>query len=131
MPRQSDVGSARRKCLPMRTDLKIVIRGVVGGVVALAGGSRDFASPERDSTVDVSVTGYALLADPLLNKGTAFDEDEREAFGLHGLLPPHVGTLDEQVERRLRRCATSAPTSSDSSFCADCKTPTRRSTTRC
>ncbi len=47
------------------------------------------------------MTGYALLADPLLNKGTAFDEDEREAFGLHGLLPPHVGTLDEQVERRL------------------------------
>jgi malate dehydrogenase (oxaloacetate-decarboxylating) len=42
-----------------------------------------------------------LLADPLLNKGTAFDEDEREAFGLHGLLPPHVGTLDQQVERRM------------------------------
>jgi len=51
--------------------------------------------------VDVSVTGYALLADTLLNKGTAFSEEEREAFGLHGLLPPHVGTLDEQLERRL------------------------------
>ncbi len=54
------------------------------------------------ATVDVSLTGYALLGDPLLNKGTAFDEDERTAFGLHGLLPPHIGTLDQQVERRLK-----------------------------
>jgi malate dehydrogenase (oxaloacetate-decarboxylating) len=52
-------------------------------------------------TIDVSVSGYALLADPLLNKGTAFNEAEREEFDLHGLLPPHVGTLDEQVARRI------------------------------
>ncbi|MFC0204641.1 NAD-dependent malic enzyme [Novosphingobium soli] len=44
----------------------------------------------------------ALLADPLTNKGTAFTEDERDLFGLHGLLPPHVGTLDSQIERRMR-----------------------------
>jgi malate dehydrogenase (oxaloacetate-decarboxylating) len=48
-----------------------------------------------------SRTGWALLADPLLNKGTAFTETERDAFGLHGLLPPHIGTLEEQVSRRL------------------------------
>ncbi len=42
----------------------------------------------------------ALLADPLTNKGTAFTEAERDQFGLHGLLPPHVGTLDSQIERR-------------------------------
>ena len=34
-----------------------------------------------------------------LNKGTAFTEEERTEFGLHGLLPPHVETLDEQVVR--------------------------------
>jgi malate dehydrogenase (oxaloacetate-decarboxylating) len=34
-----------------------------------------------------------------LNNGTAFTEDERNALGLHGLLPPHVETLDEQVVR--------------------------------
>ena len=48
-----------------------------------------------------SLTGWELLADPLLNKGTAFTEAERDALGLHGLLPPHVGTLEEQVSRRL------------------------------
>lgn len=42
----------------------------------------------------------ALLSDPLTNKGTAFTAEERDAFGLHGLLPPHVGTLDSQIERR-------------------------------
>ncbi|HUC11343.1 MAG TPA: NAD-dependent malic enzyme, partial [Stellaceae bacterium] len=46
-------------------------------------------------------TGWDLLADPLLNKGTAFTEAERDIFGLHGLLPPHIGTLDEQASRRL------------------------------
>ena len=45
-------------------------------------------------------TGYDLLLHPGLNKGTAFTEEERTAFGLHGLLPPHIGTLDDQRERR-------------------------------
>jgi malate dehydrogenase (oxaloacetate-decarboxylating) len=45
-------------------------------------------------------TGYDLLLHPGLNKGTAFTEAERDMFGLHGLLPPHVGTLQDQRERR-------------------------------
>ena len=45
--------------------------------------------------------GVELLRDPLLNKGTAFSERERDALGLRGLLPPHVHTQDEQVERVL------------------------------
>ncbi|MEG3126210.1 NAD-dependent malic enzyme [Sphingomonas sp. GB1N7] len=44
----------------------------------------------------------AVLADPLTNKGTAFSEAERDTLGLHGLLPPHVGTLDSQIGRRMR-----------------------------
>src|ERR1700747_2750827 len=40
-----------------------------------------------------------LLNTPLLNKGTAFTEQERAKFGLHALLPPQVETLDEQVVR--------------------------------
>ncbi|WP_330262729.1 NAD-dependent malic enzyme [Streptomyces griseorubiginosus] len=45
------------------------------------------------------VRGAALLADPLLNKGTAFTPDERAELGLDGLLPPATETLDEQAER--------------------------------
>jgi malate dehydrogenase (oxaloacetate-decarboxylating) len=52
--------------------------------------------------VDVALEGTSLLTDPLLNKGTAFSEEERTAFHLHGLLPPHVSTLEEQIDRRLR-----------------------------
>jgi malate dehydrogenase (oxaloacetate-decarboxylating) len=43
--------------------------------------------------------GMDLLDTPLLNKGTAFTEEERTLFGLLGLLPPHVETLEEQVVR--------------------------------
>ena len=41
----------------------------------------------------------ALLRDPLLNKGTAFTEAERDTLGLRGLLPAHVLSMDEQVTR--------------------------------
>jgi malate dehydrogenase (oxaloacetate-decarboxylating) len=51
--------------------------------------------------VETALSGYELLNDPLLNKGTAFTEGERDAFDLHGLLPPHVAELDYQVKRRL------------------------------
>lgn len=50
--------------------------------------------------VETSLSGYELLNDPLLNKGTAFTEEERDEFGLHGLLPPHVSQFDDQVKRR-------------------------------
>ena len=43
--------------------------------------------------------GLALLRDPLLNKGTAFSEQERDALGLRGLLPAHVLTQEEQATR--------------------------------
>jgi malate dehydrogenase (oxaloacetate-decarboxylating) len=52
-------------------------------------------------TVETALSGYELLNNPVLNKGTAFTEPERDAFDLHGLLPPHVAELDYQVKRRL------------------------------
>ena len=51
--------------------------------------------------IETALSGYELLNDPLLNKGTAFTDAERDAFDLHGLLPPYVTTLDLQVGRRL------------------------------
>jgi malate dehydrogenase (oxaloacetate-decarboxylating)(NADP+) len=43
--------------------------------------------------------GVMLLRDPLLNKGTAFSEGERDTLGLRGLLPAHVLTIEEQAMR--------------------------------
>ena len=55
-----------------------------------------------EAVIETELQSTALLTDPLLNKVTAFSEEERTAFALHGLLPPHIGTLDEQVARRLQ-----------------------------
>jgi malate dehydrogenase (oxaloacetate-decarboxylating) len=51
--------------------------------------------------VETSLTGYDLLNQPMLNKGTAFTEAERDTFALHGLLPAHVASIDDQLARRL------------------------------
>ncbi len=55
--------------------------------------------------LQVSLSGFDLINSPRLNKGTAFSTHERDVFDLHGLLPPHVGTLDEQIERRTEALA--------------------------
>ena len=44
-------------------------------------------------------TGVELIHDPFLNKGTAFTDEERDALGLRGLLPPGVQTMDKQVAK--------------------------------
>lgn len=45
--------------------------------------------------------GVKVLHDPVLNKGTAFTEEERDRLGLRGLLPPRVLTQDHQKKRVL------------------------------
>ena len=52
--------------------------------------------------IRTSLSGYQLLLNPRLNKGTAFSEEERDTFALRGLLPPHIGTLEDQRERRMK-----------------------------
>lgn len=51
-------------------------------------------------TTDGRLTGYMLLRNPRLNKGTAFTQAERRALGLEGLLPPIVSSMALQVARR-------------------------------
>ncbi len=50
-------------------------------------------------TLNTTLTGKALLFHPLLNKGTAFSTEEREAFELVGKLPEKVENIDEQIQR--------------------------------
>ena len=49
--------------------------------------------------LEVSASGYALLDTPLLNKGSAFTEEERRELGLLGLLPPSPSTIEQQLAR--------------------------------
>lgn len=44
-------------------------------------------------------TGYSLLRNPRLNKGSAFTQDEREKYGLLGMLPEAVETIETQTIR--------------------------------
>jgi malate dehydrogenase (oxaloacetate-decarboxylating) len=57
---------------------------------------------DYNAPLETNLSGFDLINTPMLNKGTSFPDSERDAFQLHGLLPPHVGTLDQQVSRRLK-----------------------------
>ena len=49
--------------------------------------------------VHVKKRGMDLIRDPMLNKGSAFSDKERNEFNLYGLVPPHVSTFEEQIKR--------------------------------
>lgn len=49
--------------------------------------------------LEVYLRGHAVLSDPMLNKGSAFVEDERVALELEGIVRPHANTLEQQVAR--------------------------------
>ncbi|MFN7973072.1 MAG: oxaloacetate-decarboxylating malate dehydrogenase, partial [Acidobacteriota bacterium] len=51
------------------------------------------------SYLPVTLAGAELLHDSILNKGSAFPEDERDALRLRGLLPPAVSTIEQQLAR--------------------------------
>ena len=54
---------------------------------------------DRQAVLVTGLKGAQLLANPALNAGTAFTNEDREEFGLHGLLPPIVETLAQQSMR--------------------------------
>ncbi|OMP91368.1 NAD-dependent malic enzyme [Raoultella terrigena] len=53
----------------------------------------------NQDTIYTPYNGSVLLENPLLNKGLAFTDGERDAFGLHGFLPQKVETIEEQTAR--------------------------------
>jgi len=63
-------------------DIKTALSGTVGADV-----------------LEVPFRGQLLLERSLFNKGTGFTKEERREFGLLGLLPPAVESLDEQAAR--------------------------------
>lgn len=60
------------------------------------------AVPNFTGPIETALSGGNLIRHHLFNKGTAFTEAERDEFHLHGLLPPTIGTLEEQIARRLK-----------------------------
>lgn len=53
----------------------------------------------RDEVIPISLSGEAILHSSLLNKGTAFAQEERDLLGLNGLLPFHISSIEEQIAR--------------------------------
>ena len=58
-----------------------------------------FQLPSATDPLSVTERGLEILNNPWLNKGTSFNDEERETLGLKGLLPPFRADLEEQVQR--------------------------------
>ncbi len=54
---------------------------------------------DKNPYLATDLPGLMLTRLPLINKSTAFTVEERRDFGLEGLFPPHVSSLEEQVKR--------------------------------
>lgn len=57
---------------------------------------------DEGRTVETDRTGHNILNTPVLNKGSAWSEEERVGLGLLGLLPHHVSSIEEQLARVYR-----------------------------
>ncbi len=66
-------------------------------------GSRPVGS-KHDSVCPSTTSGMDYIRNPRLFKGMAFSLEERQALGIHGLMPPRVKSQDEQVDNALRNC---------------------------
>lgn len=86
------------------------IKTPVGIKAALASLKPKTTRLSIEGPIECDLTGFNLLNSPIFNKGSAFTLEERDAFGLTGLLPAQVNTLDEQVDRAyLQFCYLKTP----------------------
>lgn len=79
----------------------------------------------------IPYAGPILLEFPLLNKGSAFTEEERSHFNLHGLLPEAVETIEEQVERAYRQYRDFKNDNDKHIYLRNIQTPTKPCSTDC
>jgi hypothetical protein len=84
-----------------------------------------------ETLIETSLTRQVLLDNPLLNKGSAFSEDERRELGLLGLLPLHCSTVDEQLARTYETIGEKRAISSATFFSRHCKIETKHSFIDC
>ena len=66
---------------------------------------------DEDGAWRTTLRGRQVLADPRINKGTAFSDDERAELGLIGLIPAGHMTLDQQAAGSTPSSCGSHPTS--------------------
>jgi malate dehydrogenase (oxaloacetate-decarboxylating) len=59
----------------------------------------ELGRPEEGYPVRIRARGNQVLTTPMLNRGTAFTPEEREALGLTGLLPGGLSTIEGQLRR--------------------------------
>jgi len=59
----------------------------------------DLVQDPAGTVARVRIRGGSVLSSPLLNRGTAFTTEERQALGLTGLLPHGVSTMEQQLRR--------------------------------
>ncbi|KAM6585190.1 hypothetical protein CsatB_012192 [Cannabis sativa] len=77
-------------------------KSAVGGGVQDVYGEDSATEDQFVTPWNVSVaSGYTLLRDPHHNKGLAFNDKERDAHYLRGLLPPAVVSQDLQVKKMM------------------------------
>lgn len=93
----------------------LIVRTPVGSLAAASVPKTTRLSVE--GPVECDLTGFHLLNSPLFNKGSAFTREERKAFGMEGLLPTTVNTLDEQAERAYQQLSYLKTPLAKNDFC--------------
>ncbi|KAF2875835.1 hypothetical protein BDV95DRAFT_591264 [Massariosphaeria phaeospora] len=71
--------------------------------------------------LETTLSGTALLRTPYFNKGSAHTTEERDTFKLHGLLPAHVQTLEEQARRAYAQYSSRADDLAKNTFMTSLK----------
>lgn len=79
------------------------------------------SAPGIAGVLTVRSQGRDIITSCQFNKGSAFSEEERNVFKLHGLLPPNIQTLEEQVQRAFQQYKSRPDALAKNTFMASMK----------